>query len=321
MAAKKVILDVDPGIDDALAICLALFDPQVEVVAVTATGGNVPPDQATRNVQAIIEQLDPPRWPRIGMALPGPDRDVRDQAIRMFGSDGLGNAGFEVAELHHRHPAEKVICDEAHAAPEQITLVTLGPLTNVHRALQRNASLTSLLGQLVMMGGTVSAPGNVTAAAEFNIYCDPEAARAVFRSPMTKTLIPLDITNQIILTYDLLGKLPDEASRAGRFLRRILPFYFRSHRQYLGLEGIYVHDVVALAFALRPELFEIEMVAADVELAGELTSGETVFDRRRVPEWRPNLAVATSVNVEGVVDYIVQGLVAAGAASQESASS
>src|SRR5438105_6409894 len=130
MVAKKVIRDVDPGIDDAVAMCLALFDPQLEVVAVTSTGGNVPAEQAARNVQAIIEQLDPPRWPRIGVGS-DPDNGLPAQSAPLFGSDGLGNAQFEVAELHHRHPSEKVICDEAHAAPEQITIVCLAPLTNI----------------------------------------------------------------------------------------------------------------------------------------------------------------------------------------------
>src|SRR5262245_14418900 len=142
MAAKKVILDVDPGIDDAIALCLALFDPQVEVVAVTSAGGNVPAEQATRNVQAIIEQLDPPRWPRIGAGA-DPENGLPGRSTHLCGTDGLGNGGFEVAELHHRHPSEKVICDEAHAAPEQITLVALAPLTNLCRALQRNAALPS----------------------------------------------------------------------------------------------------------------------------------------------------------------------------------
>src|SRR5581483_5607782 len=111
MAAKKVILDVDPGIGDAVAICLALFDPQLEVVAVTSVGGNVPADQATRNVQAIIEQLDPPRWPRIGVGH-DPDDGLPSPTTHLYGSDGLGNAQFDIAELHHRHPSEKVICDE-----------------------------------------------------------------------------------------------------------------------------------------------------------------------------------------------------------------
>src|SRR5436309_1816157 len=116
--ARKVILDVDPGIDDAVALTLALFDPRLEVVAVTATGGNVSPQQATLNVQTIIEQLDPPRWPRMGAA--SADQMLPSDGRRLHGGDGLGNAHFETAELHNMHPAEKVIYDEVRAAPESI---------------------------------------------------------------------------------------------------------------------------------------------------------------------------------------------------------
>ncbi len=316
MLTKKVILDVDPGIDDAIALTLALFDPQLEVVAVTATGGNVAPDQATRNVQTIIEQLDPPRWPRIGLAS-APDDGLPANRAQLFGADGLGNSGFAIAELHHRHPAEKVLADEIHAAPEEVTVVALGPLTNVCRAFQRDPKLQDQIGQLVILGGTIAGSGDITPAAEFNIFCDPTAARMVFRGPTTKTLVPLDVARQVVFTYDLLDQLPDESSRAGRFLRKLLPFLFRSHRQAFGLEGIQLPDAVALIAATHPELFEVEMTAGDVEISGELTRGATVFDRRRNPEWRRNMALATGLDVAAVTDCILRGLAAAGAATKD----
>jgi len=315
MLTKKILLDVDPGIDDAVALAIALFDPQIEVVAVTAVGGNVQPVQATRNVQAIIEQLDPPRWPRIGEAS-DPDLGIPTRKVQLHGSDGLGGANFQVSELQHRHPSEKVIHDELRAAPGEVTLVALGPLTNVARAFAREPALTEMVGQIVMMGGTLEGVGNVTPAAEFNIYCDPEAARAVLRSSAaTMTLVPIDITRQVTFGYDLLDKLPDGASRLGRFLSKCLPHLFRAYRQELGYESICLNDAVALVAALHPELFEIELMAADVELSGELTRGATVFDRRRHREWRTNVAVATRVDVAGVQDCILRGLAAAGNAS------
>ena len=308
---KKVILDVDPGIDDAMALCMALFDPRLEVVAVTAVGGNVPPAQATRNVQAIIEQLDPPRWPRIGAASL-PDQGLPVDGRHLHGIDGLGGADFDVAELRSPHPSEKIICDEINSAPEAVTIVALGPLTNIARAFARDPGIPSLVGQIIMMGGTVSGPGNITPAAEFNIYCDPESARNVFRSPSTKTLIPLDITNRVILTYDLFNQLPDESTRVGRFLRTILPPAFRAYRRQFGLEGIHVHDSLALMAATAPELFDTSEMAGDVETMGELTAGTTVFDRRRVPAWRHNMEVALDMDTEEVIRQIIQGLVNAG---------
>ncbi len=314
MMTKKILLDVDPGIDDAVAMCLALFDPQLEVVAITAVGGNVLPEQATRNVQAVIEQLDPPRWPRTGVATL-PELGLPTRNVQLHGPDGLGNANFQVSELQHRHPSEKVICDEVRAAPGEVTIVALGPLTNIARAFARDPALPELTGQIVIMGGTLGGTGNITPAAEFNIYCDPESARAVFRSRATKTLVPLDITSQVSFNYDLLDQLPAETSRAGRFLRRVLPFLFRSYRQELGYESIRLNDAVAFVAALHPELFEVELAAADIELSGELTTGATVFDRRRTREWRTNIAVATQVDAAAVRDHILRGITAAGAAS------
>ncbi|MEX0611085.1 MAG: nucleoside hydrolase, partial [Pirellulales bacterium] len=173
--ARKVILDMDPGFDDAVALCLALSEPALDVVAVTATGGTVSPDQATINVQAIVEQLDPPRWPRMGSA--ASDQILRADGRHLFGANGLCGAHFAVAQRHHRHSSVKVICDEVRSAPGEVTIVATGPLTNIAAALQQQPDLASIIGHLIILGGTIAGPGNVTAAAEFNIYCDAEAAR------------------------------------------------------------------------------------------------------------------------------------------------
>jgi purine nucleosidase len=314
MHTKKLIVDCDPGIDDALALTIALFSPAVELVAATAVGGNVPPDQATRNLQAILEQLDPPRRPRLGAASP-PDDGWPAHSRRLHGPDGLGGANFQVAELHQRHPSEKIIADEIRAAPQQVTVLTLGPLTNLSRALQRDPALASQIDQVVMMGGSGNGIGSVTAAAEFNVYCDPPAARAVFRAATTKILVPIDVSGQVVFSFDLLDALPPESTRAGRLLRKVVPYAFRAYRQELGLESIFLHDAVALVAALHPELFEVQMVAADVELSGELTTGATVFDRRRQPEWRPNLYLAVGVDAAAVADCILRGLKSAGEAT------
>jgi len=309
--ARKVILDVDPGIDDAVALCSALFDPRLQVVAVTAVGGNVSPEQATRNVHALVEQLDPPRWPRIGAALE-PEHGLPTDNRHIYGADGLGNANFPYVEPHHQHPADKVIADEIRSSPDEITLVALGPLTNIAAAFRRDPMLPAQLGRLVIMGGAVRVPGDVTPAAQFNIYSDPEAAREVFRSATTKTLIPLDVTAQIVMAFDLLNSLPEDHTRAGQVLHKILPFAFRSYRERLGVEGIYLHDAVALTAVTNPELFEMQEMAADVETSGELTRGATVFDRRAQREWRMNMEVAMQVDAAAVMDNIIRTLRYAG---------
>lgn len=304
--ARKVILDVDPGIDDALAVALALFDPELDVVAITATGGNVAPQQATLNVQAIIEQLDPPRLPRLGAA--PLDSPLPEDRRKLHGPDGLGGANFPVAELHNVHPAEKVLCDEVKAAPDEVTIIALGPLTNIARAMQRDSNFSSALGRLIVVGGSVTGPGNVTAAAEFNMHCDPPSARMVLRSRMTKSIVPLEICTQLLMSFDWLDQIPADSTRIGAFLRRILPYAFRSHRQALGLEGIYVDAVFGIAAARHPELFETREMAVDVETQGELTMGATVFDRRQGGVWRANADVAIGVDATAAKDWLLRAL-------------
>jgi len=177
LSPRRVLLDVDPGVADALAICLALEDPRLDVVAVTGTGGNVVPEQATRNVQALIEQLDPARWPRIGAA--DPLQPLRTDGRELCGAGGLCGADFKVAELHHRHTSIKIIADEIRAAPGELTIIAGGPLSNLAAVLRREPELATQIGHLLIVGGTLGGPGNVTAAAEFNIYCDAEAASSV----------------------------------------------------------------------------------------------------------------------------------------------
>ena len=158
------------------------------------------------------------------------------------------------------------------------------------------------------MGGTVSGPGNITPAAEFNMFCDPVSAQAVFRSPSTKTLVPLDVTNRVELSYDLFQQAARRIDAGGRLLRQLLPPVFRGYRQQFGLEGIHVHDTVTLMAVICPELFTTKPMAGDVETQGELTVGATVFDRRRVPAWRHNMEVAVDMQKEAVIEAIIRGL-------------
>jgi purine nucleosidase len=304
--ARKVILDVDPGIDDAVAMCLALAAPELDVVAVTATGGIVPPEQATINVQAIVEQLDPPHWPRLGAAQS--DQILRADGRHLFGVNGLCGAHFAVAQRHHQHSSVKVICDEVRSAPGELTIVATGPLTNIAAALQQQPDLATLIGHLIILGGTLGGPGNVTAAAEFNIYCDADAARSVFRSPVTKTLIPIDLTDRIVFGFDLMDKIPNDGWPTGDLLRRILPGAFRAYRQHLGMEGIQLHEAVAVVAAVHPELFTTERMYGDVETDGTLTHGATIFDRRRRPESQPNMDVAVEMDTGAVTGFLLRGL-------------
>jgi purine nucleosidase len=308
--ARKLILDVDPGVGDALAVALALNHPELDVVAVTATGGNVSPRQASRNVQAVIEHLDPARWPRIGFA--DEDQPLRTDNRELWGVDGLCGVELGVVELHQQHPSVKVLAEEIRSASGEVTIVAGGPLTNLAAAFQRDSELAMQIGHLIIVGGTLDGPGDVTAAAEFNVYCDAESAQRVFRSAATKTLLPRDVTNEAAMTFDLLNHLPGEQTPMGRLLRAILPGGFQAYRQRLGKECMYVPEAVAVAVALHPELIAAEPWPCDVETEGVLTHGATVVDRRTPPRERANMDVAVSLDAAGTIDCIMRGLQSAG---------
>lgn len=308
---RKVIIDCDPGIDDAVALAIALFDPRLEVLAVTAVAGNVSAEISARNVQAIIERLDPPRYPRIGAGTT-PDTGPGIDARHVHGDDGLGNVGYSVSQLVRQHPAEKIIADEIRAAPNEVTILCLGPLTNVARAFQREPALLDMVGQVMMVGGAVNCVGNITATAEFNIYCDPESARSVFMAPITKSLVPLDVTSRVAFDFGFVNHLPPETTRAGVLLRAMLPHLTRVYRQYHGMETFFLHEAVGLTALTNPELFEMTEMAGDVEISGELTAGTTVFDRRVTYRGPRNMEVARELDVAAVTDCVLRGLTEAG---------
>jgi inosine-uridine nucleoside N-ribohydrolase len=304
--ARKILLDVDPGVADALAMCFALGDPRLDVVAVTATGGNVAPQQATRNVQALVEQLDPQRWPRLGAA--DPEQNLRTDGRLLCGEGGLCGAEMRVAELHHLRPAKKVIADEIRAAPGDVTIIAGGPLSNIEAVLKMEPDLAMQVRHLIIVGGSVQAPGDVTAAAEFNIFCDAQAAQSVFRMPLTKTLLPLDVSSRAALDFDYLDQLPGESTSTGRVLRAILPGAYRAYRQKLGIEGIFAPEAMAVVAALEPELFTTEAMHCDVEIAGELTHGATVFDRRHNTTAQANMDVVVDFDPQAVIECLTQSL-------------
>lgn len=304
--AQKVIIDADPGIGDAVALALALFDPQIDVMAITATAGTVTGRLATRNVQAVIEEIDPPKWPRLGcseLAGSRPDYSV------LNGPYGLGECEFGVAELHHVHDSVKVMIDVVRAEPNEVTVLALGPLTNIAMACERAPDFLGRLKGLVCLGGSVSFGGDITPAAEFNIYANPSAARTVLLSPATKTLVPLDASSSVVLTFESFNRLiGNKTTPLAEFLGKVLPYAFRAHHEQLGLEGFRLHDVTALAAISRPELMQTEAMSLDIETRGELTRGMTVFDRRGIDQWQANIDVVRQVDAQGVLDYFTQVL-------------
>jgi inosine-uridine nucleoside N-ribohydrolase len=313
---QKLIIDADPGIGDAVAVALALIDPGVDVVALTAVGGRVAGTAATRNLQTVVSLLDPDRWPRIGCselpATPIPKEPGTADPTLLNGPGGLGECVGPDVALHQRHEAPKLLADLVRDQPNEFTLLTLGPLTNVNLARDWNSEFLSQLKALVSLGGSVAVGGDVTAAAEFNVYADPESARAVLTYPATKTLVPFDAARRLMLSFEQYDRWNvSETTRLGRLLQQMVPFALRASRQHLGIEGFDLPEIVALACVTQPQLFERQLMSVDVELGGDLTRGTTVFDRRGVRRWQTNIDVVTHVDVQGIIDYVTRLLRAA----------
>jgi inosine-uridine nucleoside N-ribohydrolase len=299
--ARKLIIVTDPGIDGAFAVTLALNDPELNLLGLAATAGNVSAEQATRNVHILIEQLDPPRWPRLGAALP---LDFGIDAVKLHGSGGLGGVDFPCAQLHHPHPSDKLISDLLHLHPNEISIVLLGPVSTFARVLDRDAEAATLVDRLIIVGGSWHEPGDASAVAEFHFFCDPPAARQLLRCGAPITLLPLDVTRKLLFAPTELLALPDSESRVTRFLRQIVPQGISGAASLYGIEGFYLQDVLGLIPVVNPSALTTRPVFADVELRGELTRGMSVFDVRWGVTAKPNVEVATGVDVASVRQYI-----------------
>jgi inosine-uridine nucleoside N-ribohydrolase len=299
--ARKVILVTDPGLDGAFAAAVALSDPELEVLALAATAGNVSADQATRNVQTLVEQMDPPRWPRLGAA---PDVEYEIDATKLHGSNGLGGVEFPCARLHHPHPSDKLITDLARQHPKEVTVLLLGPATVLARALDRDPELVTFLQRVIVLGGTWHEPGDAGPVTEFHFACDPAAARQVLQSGVPITLIPLDVSRKMVLAPGDLLQLPATDSPGAAFIRRTVPHGISATAGLYGTEGFYLQDVVGVVAVGKPEALTTRAISADVETRGDLTRGMSVFDTRWGTKSKPNVELATSVDVNAVRKYI-----------------
>jgi inosine-uridine nucleoside N-ribohydrolase len=307
----KLIIDADPGIGDAVAVALAVLDPEIELLALTATAGRVSGDQATRNLHGVLSVLDPPRWPRIGCgegpAAFWPPEPGSVEPVLLHGAQGVGELDVPTTGLHQKHESFKLLCELVKAHPQEVTILTLGPLTNLERAAEHWPEFWESIHDVVCFGGALMGPGDVTAAAEFNMFADPEAAHAFLRSAVTKTLVPLEVARHLQLSFEQYTRLnTNKYSRVGQLLERTLPFALRSHRQHLGKEVLWMPEIAALASISQSRQFERDTIAVDVELQGQLTRGMTVADRRPTSQWRRNTDAVTKFDERGVLDWMTR---------------
>jgi len=299
--ADKVILVSDPGIDGAFAVALALHDPDLEVLGLAATPGNISAEQATNNIHILIEQLDPPRWPRLGAALPV---EYELDGQRLHGPGGLGGISFPVAKLHHPHPSDKLLTDLVRQHPKEVTVICLGPLTTLARAMDRDPEWPALLHRLVCLGGTVSEPGNAGPVSEFHFACDPLSARQVLRCGAPLTLIPLDVMRKVLFSPSDVLELTANDSRTCRFLHEIVPYGIGATSNLYGIEGLFLEDILGIVAVSLGGALSTQPMAVDVETRGELTRGMSVVDRRPGQQPKPNVDMALGVDRTAVREYV-----------------
>jgi inosine-uridine nucleoside N-ribohydrolase len=299
--AQKVVLIADPGIDTAFAVALALNDSTLDVQGLLATAGNVGFEQATQNVHIIVEQLDPPRWPRLGAAPPV----IYDMdATTLHGPGGLGGATFPCIRKHPPPASDKRLVELVREFPHQITVVAVGPLTVLAQAIDRDPELPALIERIVCLGGTWHEPGNASAAAEFHFALDPGSARQVLRCGAPITLIPLDVTRRIVYSPSDLLELPSPESRTCQFLRQIVPYGIRATANRYGVEGFHLKDVLGVVALTRPAALTTRHLHVDVETRGELTRGMSVVDMRANSDATPNVHLGIGVDVHAVHEYM-----------------
>lgn len=306
--ALPIIIDCDPGHDDAIALILALASPKLNVLAVTTSAGNQTPDKTLRNALRILTLLGRHDIPVAGGA-PKPllrELIIADNVHGESGLDGpaLPEPGFAPQAL----TAVELMAKILRASADPVTLVPTGPLTNIALLLSAHPELKAKIARIVLMGGSAG-PGNWTPAAEFNIYVDPEAAEMVFGAGVPITMCGLDVTHAAQVMDEDIERIRTITNPIARTVAELLDFFMIYHRDpKWGFVGAPLHDPCTIAWLLRPELFEGIECHVSVETQGQYTVGMTVVDRYRLSPHEPNATVLLGVERQGFIDLLVEQL-------------
>jgi len=296
----RVVIDTDPGVDDALALLLAMRSPELKIEAITPVAGNVPLELSLPNALRMVEIAGRTDIPvAVGAKAPLLRRLVT--AAYAHGENGLGGAVFPEPKIKPvAEPAAKFISQIVRKYPGEVTLITIGPLTNIATALNMDSELARMVKSLVMMGGSLSG-GNITPAAEFNVYVDPEAARIVFQSAIPITMVGLDVTRKTSLTDEHVRILEAGQNPVSQAAAKIARNAINHNREQGFLVGPNMHDSLAVAGFLEPSLLKFQDYYVDVETTGELTAGETLGyspmsgDLQRRPESEKQAALTMQI--------------------------
>ena len=306
---RSIIIDTDPGQDDALAILLALASPELELLGITCVAGNVPLAKTSRNARIVCELAGKPET-RVFAGADAPMQRELVTAEYVHGKTGLD--GYDLPEptmpLQAQHAVDFIIETVMDAPPKTITLCALGPLTNLGLALQREPALGARLEQIVLMGGGLFEGGNTTPAAEFNIFVDPEAADLVMHCGCDVVMIPLDLTHQTLTSDAIIAQFRAMPNETGPATAGLLDFFERFDVEKYGSQGGPLHDPNVIAFLLQPELYRGRLINVEIETQSELTRGMTVDDWWRVTGRDANVLYLKDVDVDGYWSLLLERL-------------
>src|SRR5215211_3399140 len=303
---KKIVFDTDPGIDDACAILLALASPELSVEGLSIVHGNCSLEQATTNALSILELAHSSHTPVAkGCELPLVQPPLL--APETHGDTGLGYAKLPEPQTGPKmqHGIDFLI-EKVMSQPGEVTLVAIGPLTNVALAIRQEPHFVNAVGELIIMGGAIRYEGNTTALAEFNTYVDPHAAHIVYHAGIPTTLVPLDVTYHCILTLGDIQKMRQVDSPITRFVEDATRFYMEFHDEYQGIQGCVINDPLALALAFAPELCTYREMPVDVDISGGISMGKTIGDFYNYGRKPVNMKVALEVKSRDFIELFLE---------------
>ena len=310
MAPRKIIIDTDPGQDDAVAILLALASPEdVTVLGVTAVAGNVPLPLTEKNARIVCELAGKPET----LVFAGCDVPMKRKLVtaeHVHGKTGLDGPKMDdpTMPLQAQHGVDFIIETLRTHHAGTVTLCPLGPLTNIATAFEKAPDIVDKVQEIVLMGGAYFEVGNITPAAEFNIYVDPEAAKIVFASGIPIVVMPLDVTHHALTTHARVDAFSALGTKVGDMVAAWTNFFERFDKEKYGSEGAPLHDPCVIAYLIQPDLFEGRHVNVEIETQSDLTLGMTVADWWRVTDRKPNAMFMGSLNADGFFALLTERL-------------
>lgn len=303
--AEKIIYDTDPGIDDALGLLLLAASPEIDLLAITVTHGNTSQEKCLNNALKLVELTGITKVP-VARGAEEPLVKELSVAEETHGEGGLGYAILPKSALSPcSELAHDLIIRVVRENPGEVTLLCVGPMTNIALAFLKAPEIVSKVRRIVSMGGAIHYPGNVTPQAEYNVFCDPEAFEIVLKSGIDFTLVPLDVTYQCILTTDHLEKITEARSEIRNFIFDSTRFYMEFHEDYQGIKGCAINDPLAVAILLDPTLVKNRDYYLTIELTSPTSKAKTIADHYGLLKSAPNAKVSMEVDVERFMELFI----------------